>query len=171
MSQAKYMKKSWFIIGLVAVFSLGDVMQRRSSAMTAQEDEASARLGWKTDFAAAFGAARKEGKILFIDFTGSDWCPPCMRLEKEVFASPEFAKFAAKNLVLLRVDFPKTNALPPARQKANDELAQYFGIEGFPTMVLVSPRGVLLGTMGYSGGGSQEIIPKLEYLRREANRG
>ena len=165
------MHKSWFILGLVAVFSLGDVMQRRSSAMTAQQEEASARLGWKTDFKAAYALARKEGKILFIDFTGSDWCPPCMRLEKEVFSTPEFAKFAAKNLVLLRVDFPKQTPLPPERQRENDELAAYFGIEGYPTMVLVSPRGTLLGELGYGGGGSEEILPKLEYLRKGGGRG
>ena len=110
--------------------------ERRDSG----EEAAIARLDWLTDFDAAQARARSENKPLLIDFTGSDWCPPCIRLRKQVFSKLEFADYAAKNLVLLEVDFPKRKTLPPTQQAANDTVARKFGVEGFPTLILLSPE-------------------------------
>ena len=117
------------------------------------------------DFDAAQARARSENKPLLIDFTGSDWCPPCIRLRKQVFSKPEFADYAAKNLVLLEVDFPKRKTLPPAQQAANDTVARKFGVEGFPTLILLSPSGKTLGQLRSTGGSVTDVLAELERLR------
>ena len=153
---------------LIAVLTLGFVaflfMQARRSSVSPEEKAAVAALPWLTDFETARARSQAENKPLFIDFTGSDWCPPCMRLRKEVFSKPEFADFAATHLVLLEVDFPKREPLPPEQQAANDALARQFNIEGFPTIVVLSPAGKILGQLGYTPGGPSAFVAKLKGL-------
>lgn len=155
----------WLFIALIAAMVVIGVVQRRQSAVSPADEAAVARLNWLTDFDAAQTRSRAESKPLLIDFTGSDWCPPCMRLRKEVFSKPEFADYAAKSLVLLEVDFPKRKTLPPAQQAANDELARQFGVEGFPTVILMSPSGKIIGQLGSVSGGAPAFIADLERLR------
>ena len=159
------MNKRWLFLALIAAMVVIGVVQRRQSAVTTAEEAAIARLDWLTDFDAAQARSRAESKPLLIDFTGSDWCPPCMRLRKEVFSKPEFADYAPKNLVLLEVDFPKRKTLPPAQQAANDALARQFGVEGFPTILMMSPSGKHLGRLGSVSGGATAFIAELERLR------
>ncbi len=154
----------WSFIAIVAAMMVVGIVQRRQSAVSPAEEAAIARLDWLTNVETAHARSRAENKPLLIDFTGSDWCPPCMRLRKEVFSKPEFAAYAAKNLVLLEVDFPKRKTLPPAQQAANDALAQQFGIEGFPTIILMSPSGKILGQLGSVTGGAPAFIGALDSL-------
>lgn len=74
---------------------------------------------WLTDAAKAQAQAKAEKKLVLLDFTGSDWCGWCIKLNKEVFSKPEFAEYAKKNLVLVEVDFPRRKKLSPAQNKAN----------------------------------------------------
>ncbi len=158
------MNKRWSFIALVAAIIVIGVIQRRQGTVSPAEEAAIARLGWLTDFDTAQARSQVESKPLLIDFTGSDWCPPCMRLQKEVFSKPEFADYAAKNLVLLEVDFPKRKALPPGQQTVNEALRVQFGIEGFPTIILMSPSGKILGRLGSLPGGAPAFITALERL-------
>ena len=107
------MNKRWLFAALIAAMIVVGVVQRRQSAVSPAEEAAIARLDWLTDFDAARARSRAENKSLLIDFTGSDWCPPCMRLRKEVFSKPEFTDYAAKNLVLLEVDFQSAKPSRP----------------------------------------------------------
>ncbi|WCJ60559.1 thioredoxin family protein [Fontisphaera persica] len=100
-----------------------------------------AELNWETDFDAAVAKAKKENKLVFINFTGSDWCGWCKKLDAEVLSTPEFKEFAAKNLVLLYVDFPAKKELPAAQKKANEELKKKYGVRGFPTIVVLNGQG------------------------------
>lgn len=159
------MSKRWLFIALIAALVTIGVVQRRQSAISPDDEAAIARLEWLTDFAAAQARSRAESKPLLIDFTGSDWCPPCIRLRKEVFSKPEFADYASKNLVFLEVDFPKRKTLPPAQQAANEALARQFGVEGFPTILVISPSGKILGQLGSVSGGVRDFIAELERLR------
>lgn len=114
---------------------------------------------WLTNYDAALAQAKKDQKPLLIDFTGSDWCPPCKMMEKEVFSSSAFQTFAAKNLVLLKADFPKRTPLSAEQQKANEELASKFKIEGFPTLVVMDGNGKELAReVGYQPGGADAVI-------------
>ena len=85
-------------------------------------------------------------------------------LEKQVFAQPEFAEYAAKNLVLLKVDFPRIKMQSDEEKAANAKLAEQYGIEGFPTIVVLDPSGKTLGELGYMPGGPQAFIAALEKL-------
>lgn len=120
---------------------------------------------WETDFEKARAQAEKEGKLLLLDFTGSDWCAACKKLKKEVFSTPEFAEYAAKRFVLVEVDFPMKKKLPEAQQAANEALEKRFGVEGYPTVVIVDGKGTKLGMQeGYPGGGPAAYLKLLEEI-------
>jgi thioredoxin-related protein len=123
------------------------------------------KLSWLTNFEAAQAQAQAGRKKLLINFTGSDWCPPCLMLEKEVFKQPEFAEYAAKNLVLLMVDFPRIKMQSLEEQAANRKLAERYGIYGFPTIVILDSDGKELGKLGYRPGGPKPFIAGIEKLR------
>ena len=146
----------------VALLTAACGRQNFPSAGEAQSDH---QLGWLTDFEAAKTQARNQNKTLLINFTGSDWCPPCIRLNKQVFSPPEFSEYAAKNLVLLEVDFPRNKKLSPEQQAANEKLANQFGIEGFPTVVLLDANGQPLGEIDAGADGPKRFIAGIEKLR------
>src|SRR5712692_1191148 len=88
---------------------------------------------WLTSVPKAIEKAKTEKKLVLLDFTGSDWCPPCKALKKNVLSSPEFEKFAKDNLVLVEVDFPRSKPQTEELKKANEALSKKFKIEGYPT--------------------------------------
>lgn len=94
--------------------------------------------GWTTDLTKAFEQAKAENKSVLVEFTGSDWCPPCMAMRKNVFSKKEFVDAASKKFVLVEVDFPKGD---PAVKAKNEPLAEKYKIEGFPTVLLLTPAG------------------------------
>lgn len=160
------MKKNWLFISFVVAIMGAALVNRLQSAPTPTQEAAAAQLDWLTDFNTARERALTEKKLTLIDFTGSDWCPPCMRLRKEVFSQPEFAKYAKENLVLLEADFPRRKQISGAQQAANESLARRFGIEAFPTIVVLSSQGKEVGRLGYTPGGPQAFIARIEQFRK-----
>ncbi len=153
--------KILFLVGLAVLGILLVFLRRVPDAGQTQATQA----GWLTDFSAAQERARAESKPLVLAFTGSDWCPPCMLLEKQVFSKNEFADYAARHLVLLQVDFPRRKKLPAAQQSANDALARRFAIQGFPTVLILGSDGKLKGQVETSLFGSpQKFFTNLEQL-------
>lgn len=117
-------------------------------------------LTWHTDMKKATEMSKKSKKPLLLFFTGSDWCGWCIRLQKEVLKTPEFAKWAKKNVILVELDFPRKTAQTPEIQKQNMELQQALGVRGYPTVWFVKPTtkdGKVnleqLGSTGYVAGG------------------
>ncbi len=108
---------------------------------------------WHTDWDAAAKEAKSKKKPILVDFTGSDWCGWCIKLDEEVFETSEFKTWAAKNVVLLKIDFPRKTQLSKAQQEKNNELAQKYGVQGFPTIIFTDAKGEVLGEMGYEAGG------------------
>lgn len=107
---------------------------------------------WLTDFADAKATAMKEHKKLLLDFTDSDWCRFCIKLENEVLSKDEFATFA-KDYVLVRLDYPQKKALPAAEKAQNAALMTQFKIEGYPTLIVADARGNELSrAVGYEPG-------------------
>ena len=100
-----------------------------------------AKPGWTENFAEAQKKAASEKKHVLLDFTGSDWCGWCIKIDREVFAKPDFQEFGAKSLVLVEVDFPKSKTLPPEVKAQNEALERKFGVSGYPTLVLLNPQG------------------------------
>lgn len=113
---------------------------------------------WLTSFAEAKVEAAKRNVPILADFSGSDWCGWCMKLDKEVFSTPAFAKYAAGNLVLLLVDFPEEKPQTDEVKKQNSALSDQFAIKGFPTVLLLDAEGKLLARTGYLRGGRRVIL-------------
>lgn len=122
-------------------------------------------LDWFTSLPKAQEKAKSENKLVMLDFTGSDWCGWCIKLDKEVFSTPEFAEYAKKNLALVEVDFPKKKKLPEDQKKANQALQEKYGIEGFPTIIVLNGEGKQVGKLGYMKGGPQAFIAELDKLK------
>lgn len=153
------MKKASWITTTLAVLGLALLAAPvRSQAADEKKEGAT----WFTDYDKAQAAAKEQNKVVMLDFTGSDWCPPCMQLKKTVFNSPEFSKFAAEKLIPVEVDFPEKKKLPEAQQKANDALATKFKVESYPTVILVDQKGKeLLRLDGYDGSSGKDFVAKL----------
>lgn len=119
--------------------------------------------GWTTDYPKALERAKKEKKVVLLDFNGSDWCPPCIALKKQVFESDAFKQFAAEKLVLVDVDFPRRKKLPREIAEANEKLAEKFKVESFPTILLVDAGGkVLHREEGYADESPADYIALLK---------
>jgi thioredoxin-related protein len=123
-------------------------------AMQSQE------LKWYTDVKEAITESNKVHKPMLMFFTGSDWCGWCIRLQNEVLKTPEFTKWAAENVVLVELDYPRRTPQTPEIKNQNNELQQAFGIQGFPTIYFTSAEakdGKVnfkgLGQTGYVAGG------------------
>jgi len=123
---------------------------------------AAADLEWHTDLAKATAKAKAENKLVMLDFTGSDWCGWCIKLNKEVFSTSEFAAFAEKNLVLVEVDFPRRKALSAEQKKANQSLQNKYKIEGYPTLIVLDAEGKQVGQLGYVKGGPKAWIEEFK---------
>ncbi len=120
--------------------------------------------GWTDNYAKARYAAAVTGKPLFLDFTGSDWCGWCKKLENEIFSKDEFKKYAQENLILVKLDFPKKKELPEKLVAQNRSLAMKFGIQGFPTLIILDPSGKKIGQAGYMKGGPVPFIDNLKTI-------
>ena len=125
---------------------------------------ASAESNWVTDYKKAQEAAKAGKKLMLLDFTGSDWCGWCMKLDKEVFSTPEFQNYASRNLILVKLDFPRRRPQTEALKKQNEQLAQKYGIQGFPTIIVLNGQGEKVGELGYMDGGPSPFLAKLETL-------
>jgi thioredoxin-related protein len=125
---------------------------------------AQAEADWSTNFAKAQADAKSAHKLLLINFSGSDWCGWCKRLESEVFSKPEFEQYAKDNLVLVMADFPRRKTLSNEVRKQNYELAERFQVGGFPTIVVLNGEGKQIGQLGYMPGGPGAFIGELKKL-------
>lgn len=117
-------------------------------------------LVWETNVTKAMAISTETKKPLLLFFTGSDWCGWCIRLQKEVLKTPEFAAWAKENVVLVELDYPRKAPQTEEIKKQNNELQMAFGIQGFPTIILANAttkEGKVnfegIGSTGYVAGG------------------
>ena len=137
------------LIALSALFAL-------SSSLLAGE-------GWMGNIEKALEIAKKEKKQVLIDFTGSDWCPPCIALKKNVFDSKEFKAYAKDNLVLVELDFPRRKKIDPKQKAYNSAQQKKYGISSFPTGILLDAKGKeLMKSVGYRKGPVSAYINKIK---------
>lgn len=122
---------------------------------------------WMTDLGKAQAKAKAENKMVFMDFTGSDWCPPCKALHSNVLTSKEFTDYAKDNLVLVVVDFPREKKQSAELKAANQALSKRFNIEGYPTVIVLGPDGKQLKKdIGYSGQPASSFVADLKKLKK-----
>ncbi len=119
---------------------------------------------WQTDFTAAKQLAAKEGKPIILVFQGSDWCAPCIKLDREIWSTDTFKKYAKENYVMLKADFPrkKKNVLSEEQTKANSLLAEKYNKQGFfPFVVVLDFEGKVLGESSYKKTTPENYIKDL----------
>jgi thioredoxin-related protein len=126
---------------------------------------ARAESDWLHDWNKAQEEAKANHKLLFLNFTGSDWCGWCIKLDKDIFSQPKFKDFAHDNLVLVELDFPRRKSQPTEERKQNMQLAQQYEVLGFPTIVVLNSNGQKLWEFnGYFPGGPEAFIAQLQKL-------
>ncbi len=128
----------------------------RVSIVSAQE--------WQLDLSQAQKIAQETDRRIVLVFSGSDWCAPCIKLEKEIWQSAEFQAYAKENYVMLRADFPrkKANQLSDAQASKNGKLAEKYNPNGyFPLVVVLDDKAEVLGETGYKKISPQEYISHL----------
>ena len=129
--------------------------------------QAADKLLWTDDVKAAFTQAKAENKDVLIDFTGSDWCGWCIKLNEEVFDKPAFKEQAPKDFVLVKLDFPRNKQLPEAVQKQNAAWAEKLNVQGFPTIVLLDADQRPYARTGYQEGGPSAYLESLSNLQKQ----
>lgn len=119
---------------------------------------------WYDDWDQAIKLAEQTNRPLLVNFTGSDWCIWCQRLEDEVFSQPDFASWASPRFVGVRLDYPQSRSLPDEVAAQNAQLRQQYSdlVKAFPTVLVVSPSGEVVGKLGYVQGGPDAWIARLE---------
>lgn len=120
---------------------------------------------WQTDLTAAKEMSRAGNKRIILVFQGSDWCAPCIKLDKRIWSSKEFQEYASDHFVMLLADFPrkKQNRLPIEQKNKNEQLAEAYNRNGyFPLVVVLDKDGKVLGQTGYKNISVQEYINLIE---------
>jgi len=121
---------------------------------------------WMTSLARAQEMAREKHRLLVMDFTGSDWCGWCIKLDEDTFSKKEFVDYAQENLILLRLDFPKKAPISDELRKQNGALQAQYEIKGFPTIIILDDSGKEVDRLvGYLAGGPKAMIARLQKLK------
>lgn len=122
---------------------------------------------WLTNFDQAKTEASEQDKPILLVFQGSDWCVPCIKMEKKIWHSEVFKSFAQAELVLLQADFPrrKKNVLPEPLQLQNAELAERYNKQGvFPFVVLMDNQGKVTGETGFEDMTADDYVTHLREI-------
>jgi thioredoxin-related protein len=150
----------YVLIGITAIAVLAAFTW--SSDSKPEEVKDNTVLEWTTDFEQAQATAQAEGKYLLINFTGSNWCGWCKRLDREVFTKPEFIEFANENLVCVKLDYPRGIPQPQEEKIQNQKLLSQYRVRGFPTILLTQADGRVALRTGYRPGGAPGYVAHLE---------
>lgn len=134
-------------------------------------------LTWHTDLSKASELSIAEKKPLFLFFTGSDWCGWCIRLQKEVFKTDAFSKWANENVVLVELDFPRRTPQDEKIKAQNQQIQQIFQVRGYPTIWFVNPEKTAegkinlsaLGSTGYVAGGPEKWLEGANTVIKKIN--
>ncbi|MFU8847383.1 MAG: thioredoxin family protein [Opitutales bacterium] len=152
------MKQKHTILSVLALFAGAFFFAIASYA----ESTGDAESAWMTDLEAAKAIAKAENKPMLVDFTGSDWCMWCIRLDEEVFSKQAFKDFAKENLILVEIDFPRKKTQSDELKEKNQALAQKYGIRGFPTILILDAEGKVIERTGYRRGGPEKYVEHLQ---------
>lgn len=126
---------------------------------------------WMTSFDEAKATASKENKMILLNFSGSDWCAPCIKMKRDVFESGIFKQYADQHLVLLRADFPRMKKNQPSKEQIqrNEALAEKYNPQGkFPRTVLLDASGKVIKEWdGYANQSPDNFVAELQTIRKQ----
>ena len=135
------------------------------AALALASTVALAKDGWSEEYDKALAQAKADKKLVLLDFTGSDWCGWCIKLDKEVFSQAEFTEYAKKNVVLVELDYPRSKEQSKEIKAQNAKLQGEYMIKGYPTIIVLNSEGKKVGELGYQPGGPKAFIAALEKLK------
>jgi protein disulfide-isomerase len=150
---------------LVAAFGMVSCTAKEGEKQAVSPVDTGSKWMTSLDEAKASSVSRKVP--ILVNFSGSDWCMWCIRLDKEVFSTKTFKDYADQNLVLLSIDFPRTKTQSDALRAQGEALASQFKIEGLPTVILMDATGRELARTGYQAGGAAGYVDHLKGLLKK----
>lgn len=124
---------------------------------------------WLTSLPKAQKLAKVQQKLILVDFTGSDWCGPCIQLRRTVLDTPTFEKYAADSLILLEVDLPQRKDFDEKLKARNEALCKRFGVRGFPTVMVLTPEARVVGGFPPEVKSVEEARKAMEQARESAS--
>ena len=128
---------------------------------------------WLGDFNQATAEAAKTHKLILVNFSGSDWCGPCIRLRKEILETEYFENYASSHLLLVRADFPrqKKNQLDKEQVKRNEAMADKYNAEGkFPYTLLIDENGKVLRSWdGFPNETPEQFVQQVSMYAHDTN--
>ena len=153
------------ILALVAALILVGPGAPVSGPVNVPRTESVANGAWETSWHAALARASAEQRPVLAFFTGSDWCPPCQQVKREVFSAPAFTAWAQRRVVRLELDYPARLPQPDDLRAQNDALQRHFAIRGYPSTLLISAQGDELGRFeSVPSGGVDGYIAAVEKI-------
>lgn len=138
-----------------------DYVKKEQSAKSAPVARNVPKGGWFEDFEDAKSLAAAEKKPILMLFTGSDWCPPCRRLESAVLSKKEFKEYAEKELVRMEVDFPRNKRQSASLKRANQQLQSEYKVRGYPTLLLMDAKGKVISTISTGAASPGDLIKSI----------
>jgi thioredoxin-related protein len=158
-------------IGIVVILGAFYWLSERSTSVAKISENRAAATStastWSTDYKKAQNEARASHKLVLINFTGSDWCGYCIQLDRAILSQPQFKDYANRNLILLEIDFPRRKPQSVEVRKQNQELAERYQVEGFPTLVVLDGEGKTLWRYdGMYTGGVAAFLAELDKVRK-----
>jgi protein disulfide-isomerase len=146
---------------IICLLSLACAQKSSDTKLTQSTEESGI---WTEDFSIAIQRASDTQRAILINFTGSDWCGWCVRLDDEVFTKDSFIEFAYENLVLFKADFPRNITQTDELKAQNTRLAEKYGVRGFPTILLIDKDENQIARTGYVEGGAENYITHIQEL-------
>lgn len=151
------------LVGLAAVAAMVAGCSQQNQSADAIGHSSSYDANWGTNLEAALTKAKTANKLVLVDFTGSDWCPPCMVLHDKVLTQPAFLDYAKANLELVVMDFPNNKPMAEAQRTYNEGLAKKYNVDGYPTVIVFDAEGKELHReVGYSGADAAGYVAALK---------
>jgi len=171
----KISKKTYFMMAALSAFLAGAPNEGKcaeASMPSVKTQMKSVELAAEADFKEALEAAKKDGKIVMLEFTGKDWCPPCKMLHKFVLETEEFAKYAKEKLHVVVADFDRMGE-PKLKEQAKNykNLANQYQLEGFPTIILIEPNSAMTETIvGLQVQSPKELADRIDSFKARATK-
>lgn len=135
--------------------------------LASQAQAAKREISWGNNVRLAAEESRKTGKPILAAFIGSDWCPYCEKLNKEIFETRKFANWSEK-VILLQLDFPKTRPQDEELKQQNELMRQQYRVEGMPTVLFIDGQGNVIGRTGYMTGGAEKWLEGVDRILADA---
>lgn len=165
------MKKIAFILGMSFLCSASRLLGQQPAMAPAQPTNVPNKLNWQPNYNGAVSLARSTSKPILILFTGTTWCPACMKLERDVLTKTEFAKAVGDKFIFLKAEFPNYTA-ESIQSSPFKFLLDRYQVDSFPTIIAINPEGQVLFTVNYQASGADvyanELINKLNQSRNPA---